>query len=271
MDGIAAGVFSAPCITALIVGRPTLFRHGLTGVLRDHHTSWLLIEHDSVAAIVSDRPNRRPDVILLDERVPDLDGILGLRRVRGLFPTAKILILSDDDDRDQVLDFLDAGANGYVTTSANPSQVLAAFNTVLCGGVFIPASPRPAAGQLASRLPHDVPPRGVPPRGFTPRGFAPEGFAPRGITPQAFSIAGLTGRQRDVFDLMARGYATKVIARELGLAVGTVKVHLAAIYRLLGAHSRIEAVARLVGGSTHAEQPRKPDLPEFLSGTGWQR
>jgi DNA-binding NarL/FixJ family response regulator len=251
MDGIAAGVFAAPGITALIIGRPTLFRHGLTGILRDYHAGWILIEHDSVAAIVSDRPNRRPDVILLDERVPDLDGIHGLRRIRALFPAAKILILSDDDDRDQVLDFIDAGANGYVTTSANPSQVLAAFNTVLCGGVFIPASPRRAAGRLLSRT--------------------SQGFIPKGFTPKGFDMAGLTGRQRDVFDLMARGYPTKVIARELGLAVGTVKVHLAAIYRLLGAHSRTEAVARLVGGPTHPEQPRKSDLTELLSGTGWQR
>jgi DNA-binding NarL/FixJ family response regulator len=261
MDGIAAGVFAAPCITALIVGRPTLFRHGLTGILRDHHTGWILIECDSVAAIASDRLSRKPDVILLDERVQDLDGVVGLRRVRGLFPAAKILILSDDDDRDQVLDFIDSGANGYVTTSANPSQVLAAFNTVLCGGVFIPASPRPASGQLASRLPKST----------APRGLTPEGFTPRGLVSQDFSAAGLTGRQRDVFDLMARGYPTKMIARELGLAVGTVKVHLAAIYRLLGAHSRIEAVAKLVGGGSHVEATRTSDPTEFLSGPGWRR
>jgi DNA-binding NarL/FixJ family response regulator len=253
MDGIAAGVFAAPGITALIVGRPTLFRHGLTVILRDHHQSWTVIEHDSVAAALTARPVRKPDIVLLDERLPDpygapgggvQGGIHGLRQMRGLFPAAKFLILSDDDDRDQVLDFIDAGASGYVTTAANPSQVLAAFNTVLCGGVFIPASP-PASVQPASHpTPH-----------------------PAQRSPHGFAIAGLTERQRDVFDLMARGYPTKLIARELGLAVGTVKVHLAAIYRLLGAHSRTEAVARLVAAPA---QPDDADMSALLSGIGWQ-
>jgi DNA-binding NarL/FixJ family response regulator len=237
MDGLAAGVFAAPGITALIVGRPTLFRHGLTGILRDHHAGWTLIEHDTVAAVLSGKPNRKPDVILLDDQLPDLNGTQGLRHVRQFFPAARILILSDDGDRDQVMDFIDAGANGYVTTSANPSQVLAAFNTVLCGGVFIPASPPASSAQPAARSLNGV------------------------------AIAGLTDRQRDVFDLMARGYPTKLIARELGLAVGTVKVHLAAIYRLLGAHSRTEAVARLVGGSAQSD---RSDLTELLTSIGFQ-
>jgi DNA-binding NarL/FixJ family response regulator len=61
-------------------------------------------------------------------------------------------------------------------------------------------------------------------------------------------LATLTDRQRDVFRLLAEGCATKTIARRLDLAVGTVKVHLAAIYRVLGAHSRMEAMAKACGG-----------------------
>jgi DNA-binding NarL/FixJ family response regulator len=62
------------------------------------------------------------------------------------------------------------------------------------------------------------------------------------------TLAVLTDRQRDVFRLLAEGCATKTIARRLDLAVGTVKVHLAAIYRVLGAHSRMEAMAKACGG-----------------------
>jgi DNA-binding NarL/FixJ family response regulator len=61
-------------------------------------------------------------------------------------------------------------------------------------------------------------------------------------------LAHLTERQIEVFQLLSEGCATKTIARRLGLAVGTVKVHLAAIYRVLGAHSRIEALAKARGG-----------------------
>jgi DNA-binding NarL/FixJ family response regulator len=61
----------------------------------------------------------------------------------------------------------------------------------------------------------------------------------------------LTGRQIEVFSLLSEGCATKTIARRLNLAVGTVKVHLAAIYRVLGAHNRVEAIAKVRGGMAH--------------------
>jgi DNA-binding NarL/FixJ family response regulator len=62
----------------------------------------------------------------------------------------------------------------------------------------------------------------------------------------------LTDRQVEVFNLLSEGCATKTIARRLGLAVGTVKVHLAAIYRILGAHNRVEAIAKARGGMVQA-------------------
>jgi DNA-binding NarL/FixJ family response regulator len=70
------------------------------------------------------------------------------------------------------------------------------------------------------------------------------------LAPTSDALAPLTSRQRAVFALLAEGCATKDIARRLNLAIGTVKVHLAAIYRALGARSRLEAVARARGGFT---------------------
>jgi DNA-binding NarL/FixJ family response regulator len=241
MDGILAGGVGSPGTTALIAARPTLFRLGLMGILRDHHAHWRLVEADTFQAALSLPMAGPPDVVLLDEQLPDLHGFEGLQRIGLMFPQAKIVVLADADERDRMLDLIDAGAHGCLTTSASPLQVLAAFNSVLCGGVFIPASARDAIQ-----------------------------VTPRSPTAAGFSIGSLTGRQRDVFDLMARGYSTKLIARELGLAVGTVKVHLAAIYRLLGAHNRTEAVARLVNSGSLADQNRPAaDLSVMFSDLGW--
>jgi DNA-binding NarL/FixJ family response regulator len=75
-------------------------------------------------------------------------------------------------------------------------------------------------------------------------------------------IAGLTERQIEVFRLLSEGCATKTIARRLGLAIGTVKVHLASIYRALDAHNRVEALAKARGGVLH---PRLAHTAELLA------
>jgi DNA-binding NarL/FixJ family response regulator len=139
-----------------------------------------------------------------------LGGVAALLRLRQEFPHQKMVVLADTDDRTAILESLGAGVNGYV---------LRALETVLSGGVFAPAA-----------LAGVAPPVHVPPAETSPL------------------LAHLTERQIEVFQLLSEGCATKTIARRLGLAVGTVKVHLAAIYRVLGAHSRIEALAKARGG-----------------------
>lgn len=203
-------------IKVLLAGRPTLFRHGVRVILRGSQPFWQLQEVDDFSALVDAATSNAPDLVLLDEHLPALDGLAGLRRLHVLLPQARLLVLGDAQDREQILDAINAGAQGYLMKSADQPQVLAAINTLLCGGIFAPAFLIRSAARL------DMPNE--------------DGAAPK--------ANGLTGRQRDVFDLMAQGYSTKLIARELGLAVGTVKVHLAAIYRALGAHNRTEAVAK---------------------------
>ena len=130
-------------------------------------------------------------------------------------------MLADTDDRTAILESLGAGVNGYVLKSTTLGQLLRALETVLSGGVFAPAALAGAPPPLPVHMPQ---------------------------TETSPLLAHLTERQIEVFQLLSEGCATKTIARRLGLAVGTVKVHLAAIYRVLGAHSRIEALAKARGG-----------------------
>ncbi len=154
--------------------------------------------------------------MLLDLRLCGLEGLRGLRLT---FPETTFVILSDVDDRASILACLEAGAQGYVLKSTHPDQFVRALETILTGGLYAPAS--------LSLAPIHPP---------VPLYLAEPVRSP--------VLTHLTDRQRAVFALLAEGCATKTIARRLDLAVGTVKVHLAAIYRTLGASGRLEALAK---------------------------
>lgn len=204
-------------ITVLIADRATLFRHGLRGLLKEHRPDWSCAEAETLEELTAYLTAEAADLLLFDIQ---LGGVPALQRLRQEYPLQKIVVLSDCNERTAILDSLTAGANGYVLKSTSMSQLLRALEIVLHGGVFAPAA-------LA---------------GATPAANETTADAP--VSPL---LAHLTDRQVEVFRLLSEGCSTKTIARRMGLAIGTVKVHLAAIYRVLGAHSRIEALARARG------------------------
>ncbi len=210
-------------IGALIADRLTFFRHGMIGLLKGSRPGWQMAEAGTFDEVLTHLRGASPELVLLDLQLPGMEGADGVRRLRSLCPAQSIVVLADSDERETILDCLAAGAQGYVLKSASPSQFLRALDTILSGGVFAPASLT-----------------GVPSR-------VPAAASGVEVTTQPL-LETLTDRQRDVFRLLAEGCATKTIARRLDLAVGTVKVHLAAIYRALGAHSRMEAMAKACGG-----------------------
>ncbi|MDR3539025.1 MAG: response regulator transcription factor [Acetobacteraceae bacterium] len=204
-------------IGIVIADRHALFRHGLIGLLRTARPDWRLFEAGSVEDLEDQLLVQKTALVLVDPELPQLCGTDGLRRLRTLFPDRIFAVLSDCDERSTILDWLSAGAQGYLLKSASLTQFVRAIDTILAGGVFAPAS---LIGGAVSQQVHIQ-------------------------TDPSTLLAQLTGRQRDVFDLLAEGCATKTIARRLNLAVGTVKVHLAGIYRVLGASSRLEALAKV--------------------------
>jgi DNA-binding NarL/FixJ family response regulator len=215
-------------ITALIADRATLFRHGLLGLLKERRPGWSCAEAGMLDEAMAHLRVEPVDLVLLDLQLVGMPGATHLRRLRALFPSQKIVVLADSDDRATILDCLAAGASGYILKSTTVSQLLRAIETVLSGDVFAPAS---LAGLAQSAV--------------TQSAVAAREPAASPL------LTHLTDRQIEVFHLLSEGCATKTIARRLGLAVGTVKVHLAAIYRVLGAHNRVEAIARARGGIAH--------------------
>ena len=147
---------------------------------------------------------------LLDLHMPGMDRVDGLRRLRLQFPGVSMVVASGEDDPAVIRAALAAGAVGFLPKSESPEVLQQALRLVLGGGTYMPA-------QALADLRHGAPP-------------------PR---PDA---SGLTPRQTDVLRCLMRGQPNKLIARELGLTEGTVKIHIAAILRVLQARNRTEAV-----------------------------
>lgn len=181
---------------------------------------------------------------LLDLRMPGMTSAGSVRTVRECFPEIRVIVVSASQRRDDIITALAAGAHGYVPKSMGVGDLAQAIDTVLQGKIYVPPI-------LA-----DLPPE--PERG--PERILP---APSGSGREATP---LTPRQRQVLELLVQGKSNKEMARALKLAEGTVKVHLAALFRTMGVASRSAAAAagvRLLGDEERRREGRLPgsDVP----------
>jgi DNA-binding NarL/FixJ family response regulator len=152
----------------------------------------------------------RPDLLLVDLNMPGMDGLDGLRRLRAKFPTLVVVVASAQDDAPTIRAALAVGINGFIPKVDSAELLLQALRLVRAGGTYVPAS---MLGDLHN-------------------------------PPAVSNHIDLTARQLDVLRLLSKGEPNKVIARQLGLTEGTVKIHIAGILRGLQVRNRTEAVVR---------------------------
>jgi DNA-binding NarL/FixJ family response regulator len=169
---------------------------------------------DALAALQA-KPH--PDVILLDIGLPGMSGIEGIRHIKALSPTTHVIVLTVFDDQEKVFNAICAGASGYLLKTADGDAVTGAIQEVLQGGA--PINPRVA--RLVLNM-----------------------FAARSAPP--LQSYGLSGREREVLELMVQGFVKKEIADRLQLSYHTVDHHLRSIYTKLQVHTRGGAVAKAV-------------------------
>jgi DNA-binding NarL/FixJ family response regulator len=170
--------------------------------------------------LVAEHPDA--GLLLLDLTLPGADGFSLLEELRNEHPSIPVVVISASDRRDDILRAIDLGAMGFIPKSSSNQVTLQALRLVLSGGVYLP----PIA--LTAR---DEP---MPPTPRIADGAPAAHTSPRDL--------GLTARQAQVLALILQGKPNKVICRELGLAEGTVKIHVAAILRALNVSTRTQAV-----------------------------
>lgn len=159
------------------------------------------------------------DLVLLDLRMPDVSGFAALADIEERHPDVPVVIMTGEDDPALVREAFDHGALGFIPKSSPPPVILAALRLVLSGGTYVPPHVMGASNA---------------PRAAT--------VAPLPDPAIAAGRLGITPRQSDVLALLLAGKSNKVISRELNLAEGTVKNHVAAVLKALNVDTRVQAV-----------------------------
>ena len=192
----------------------------------------------------------RFDAVLIEPLSPGMNGYEGIKALRSYLPDTPIIVISATAG--QVRDAIAYGARGYVTKETGGAVLVGAIRLVLEGGVYVPPS-------------------------VLDRDQAQGGPGRRTLDTAAEpAIRNLTPRQRDVLELLAQGQSNKRIARVLGIAEGTVRIHVTAILRALGVNNRTEAAipaARLLrqAGALDADAggpAPEPQIPANFLGAG---
>ncbi len=165
------------------------------------------------------QPALAPDVVLMDIHLPGRSGIACVARLGGLLPKAQIIMLTIEEDTEQVFESLKAGATGYLVKHATPQEILDAVTEVHQGGA-------PMSSHIARKV--------------------VTAFRQKPAADNA--AVSLTPREEEVLRLLAKGHRSKEIADDLEIGLGTVNPYIRNIYEKLHVRSRAEAVAKFLGG-----------------------
>lgn len=210
----------------LVADDHPLFRDALQAVIRGGLADTRLLEADSLAAAMAHiEAHDTLDLLLLDLSLPDADGLEGLKTLRSAFPWLPVAIVSAHQERQLVLDAITQGAVGYIPKSTPGEQLLSALEQILQGQLYLPA---------------DIMRR--PPAQRAPVAVSVSSSAALQDVERPARLPRLTDKQLDVLSCMSQGMSNKQIARELTIAETTVKTHVSAILRKLGASSRVHAI-----------------------------
>ena len=205
-------------VRVLLVDDDDLMRAGLRAVLSSDASVEVVGEAVDGRDAVGRMPRLRPDVVLMDVRMPRLDGISATREIVEAAPDARVLILTTFEDDDYIFGALGAGASGFLLKRTKPEDLIAAIHTVGAGEALLaPSVTRRVVDRMAQRI-------------------------PVAATRAEERLDELTPRERDVLDLVARGLSNREIADALVVEESTVKTHVKRILTKLDVRDRVHAV-----------------------------
>ncbi|HEY3105580.1 MAG TPA: response regulator transcription factor [Gaiellaceae bacterium] len=202
-------------IRVLLADDQALVRHGFGMILRAEEDVEVVGEAGDGAEAVSLAAQLEPDVVLMDVRMPTLDGIEATRRIVAGVDSPRVLVLTTFDNDEIVVGALRAGASGFLLKDAPSEQLVAAIKVISAGGsLFAPSVTR----RLVERYVDELRPDSVP------------------------GLDELTDREQEILRLIARGLSNAEIASQLVLSEHTVKTHVTHLLQKLGLRDRTQAV-----------------------------
>jgi DNA-binding NarL/FixJ family response regulator len=163
---------------------------------------------------------QRPDVVLMDLHMPEMDGVEATRRIKAQWPEMRVIVLTTFQEVQYVSEALSLGAEGYLLKAIHPKDLVAGIRLVHRGGTLIPQ-------ELAKQL-------------FSPAFHAARSGATAAMPP----TYGLSDREQQILRLLAEGLANREIARQLYLSEGTVKNYISSIYSKLDVRDRFQAAKK---------------------------
>jgi DNA-binding NarL/FixJ family response regulator len=206
-----------PRVRVLIVDDDDLMRAGLRGVLTSDDAIELVGEASDGREAAYRVRLLRPDVVLMDVRMPDLDGISATRELTAGYPDVKVVILTTFEQDDYIFGALSAGASGFLLKRTRPEELIAAIHTIAAGDSLLSPS---VTSRVVERMAGQPQPDAAP----DPR------------------LSELTPRETQVLELVARGRSNAEIAAELIIEESTVKTHVKRVLAKLDARDRVQAV-----------------------------
>jgi DNA-binding NarL/FixJ family response regulator len=202
-------------ISVLVADDQSMVRAGFRMLLGTEPDINVVAEASNGVEAVHQAARFAPTVILMDIRMPELDGLEATRRIIAGDPAARILMLTTFDLDEYVYEALQAGASGFVLKDDPPEQLIAAVRTVAAGDALLSPAVTKRVIRRFTRLP-----RSAPPKGFDE----------------------LTSRERDIFRLIADGLSNPEIAQRLFISETTVKTHVTHVFQKLDVRDRVQAV-----------------------------
>jgi DNA-binding NarL/FixJ family response regulator len=202
-------------IRVLVADDQAMVRAGFRMLLTGEEGIEVVAEASNGLEAVDKAARYRPTVVLMDIRMPELDGLHAARRILAADQAARILILTTFDLDEYIYEALKAGASGFVLKDDPPEQLIAAIRTVAAGDALLSPTITKRVIKQFTRIPRPTPPK---------------------------ELAHLSSRERDVLRLVARGLSNAEIAQQLYISDTTVKTHVTHIFQKLNLRDRVQAV-----------------------------
>ncbi len=205
-------------LNILLADKHALFRDGMRYMLRQLDAEINLLDAGNFASMMKDvESNPHMDLVLMDLTLPGCEGMKSVGFFQQRYPNIPLVIVSESEQHNDIEQVMKSGARGFICKTSSGSSTLAALRIILCGGIYLPP-------QLLQRAERNL-----------------DSTAMDGCKPNIGQRV-LTGRQMEVLHYLAEGLPDKVISKQMGLSSGTVKIHIAAIYRALNIHKRVEVL-----------------------------